>query len=224
MKTEKTLKNLGAITREEQMILGQKKLVIAGVGALGQMVAMSLARTGFRRFILMDPDCFEYSNFNRQLYANEETIGKSKVEATKRELLKISPDISVTIYRERLNAENGREKIWDADILIDCVDKVEDKLCLEVLAEKERIPLVHAAVDGWFGQLTCVFPGDRTLSKIYQEKEIVSESNLAVTVGFIGALQAGEVIKVVLKQEAVLRKRVLFADILHHEYKFLDVL
>lgn len=216
-------KNLGAISKEEQVILGKKKLVIAGVGALGQMVAMSLARTGFRQFILMDPDSFEYSNFNRQLYANEETIGKSKVEETKRQLLKISPDTSVTIYRERLCAENGREKIWDADILIDCVDKVADKLCLEELAEKERIPLVHAAVNGWFGQVSTVFPGDKTLSKIYQDKEIVSESNLAVTVGFIGALQAGEVIKTALNQEAVLRKKVLFADILHHEYKFLDI-
>lgn len=223
MKKDITSKNLGAITREEQAVLGKTKLVIAGMGALGEMVAMSLARTGFRQFILMDPDCFEYSNFNRQLYANEETLGKSKVEATRRELLKISPDISVTIYRERLNAENGREKIWDADLLIDCVDKAGDKLCLEELAEKEKIPLVHAAVDGWFGQVTTVFPGDKTLAKIYQDKETVSESNLAVTVGFIGALQVGEVIKTVLKQDAVLRKKVLFADILHHEYKFLEI-
>lgn len=32
-------------------------------------------------------------------------------------------------------------------------------------------PFVHGAIAGWYGQVATVFPGDRTLDKIYKGKK-----------------------------------------------------
>ena len=49
-----------------------KKVAIVGCGAIGSNVALSLARMGIKRFLLIDIDIVEKGNISRQTYTHKE--------------------------------------------------------------------------------------------------------------------------------------------------------
>jgi molybdopterin/thiamine biosynthesis adenylyltransferase len=54
--------------------------LLLGVGGLGSGVAVSLARLGVKKLILIDKDVVDPSNLNRQLLFSPQHVGKPKVE------------------------------------------------------------------------------------------------------------------------------------------------
>jgi len=59
-------RNIGWVTNEEQLILKEKIVAIAGLGGVGGIHAITLARLGIENFHIADLDTFEVENFNRQ--------------------------------------------------------------------------------------------------------------------------------------------------------------
>lgn len=211
----------------------QGTAAIVGVGALGQMTAHELVRLGFKNLVLIDKDVFTPGNKNRQLYAKDETMGWAKAEVTGRELNELASELNITVYKEYLTEINGSALIGDAKIIVDCTDNVQSKLYLERLAEEKKIPLVHGAVEGWCGQAAVVYPGDRILEKIYQDRKIYPEATYAPTVNLIASIQAAEVYKWAMKmqfqemgqpfKETIMRGQVLWADLMNQEYSLLKI-
>src|SRR3989338_234225 len=93
-----TSRNLGFVTEDEQRRLRGSRIFIPGVGGMGGTALECLARSGIEQFIISDPDVFEVSNLNRQIFSALDLIGKSKAEAAKNALLRINPSIEVMIY------------------------------------------------------------------------------------------------------------------------------
>ena len=87
-----------------QKILSNKSVGIAGAGGLGSNVAIALARSGIKKFILVDFDRIEKSNLNRQYYFISQ-LNHLKVEALKDNIHQIDPAIECKIFSQRL--ENG---------------------------------------------------------------------------------------------------------------------
>jgi molybdopterin/thiamine biosynthesis adenylyltransferase len=58
-----------------------RKVVIAGCGNVGSVLATILAESGIKHMILIDMDDFSYTD-NRQLYSTESNMGKNKALAT----------------------------------------------------------------------------------------------------------------------------------------------
>lgn len=71
------------LTRQSDLIpievLGEK-ITIIGAGAIGSLVAWSLAKMGFGNLTVIDFDMIEVENMNCQLYGKDH-IGRSKVDA-----------------------------------------------------------------------------------------------------------------------------------------------
>lgn len=199
------------------------KVAIVGVGALGQMVAHQLVRYGYRHLVLIDGDTFTRDNFNRQLYATEDTLGRKKVQVTAEELLKINPGLSIQAAVQFLNPDNGADLMGDAHMAADCVDNGETRLLLEALAEEKGIPLIHGAVEGWFGQVATVYPGDKTITTLYRDKEIRVTSAMVMTVTMAAALQVGEIVKLTTGEGELLRHKVLFIDGRNSEFTVVPV-
>lgn len=65
-------------------ILKNSKVGILGIGGVGSFAAESLARSGVGTLVLMDKDDIDITNINRQIHANTETVGHSKVEEMKK--------------------------------------------------------------------------------------------------------------------------------------------
>ena len=121
----------------------QKKLsagsvVICGAGGLGSNVALSLARAGVGHLHLLDFDCVEISNLNRQQYLPEQ-IGLPKAEALRDNLLHVNPYISVTAQVIRLTAENISELLAPYPIICEAFDCADQKAML-VNAVLEHFP------------------------------------------------------------------------------------
>lgn len=107
-------------------ILQKKTVGIAGLGGLGSNVAVSLARAGIGRLILVDYDKVEESNLNRQHYFQSD-IGKLKTEAIRFYLEGINPDIKLVIHNKKMDRDDVSVFFGDADLLIEAFDSVESK-------------------------------------------------------------------------------------------------
>ena len=88
---------LGAEVMEQ---LRNKRVLLIGVGGVGSWAAEALIRTGLSHLTIMDGDVVQPSNINRQLPATRQTIGQSKVEALREQLLTINPDAEVVAIPE----------------------------------------------------------------------------------------------------------------------------
>src|SRR5688572_27053803 len=85
-------RNLGLISREEQQKLRNSRVAIAGMGGVGGVHLLTLARLGIEKFTIADPDEFELANFNRQAGANIETLGQSKAGIMAAQARLINPE------------------------------------------------------------------------------------------------------------------------------------
>lgn len=211
-------KNLEILTREEAEKIRGIRAAVIGLGALGQMAAQMLVRSGFERLILCDGDRMERSNLNRQLYADIMTMGMQKTDVVSERLCDISPRLKIKEYGCFLSEENGREILKDADLVLDCVDSIPVKLYLEELAGKLRIPLVHGAVEGWFGQVCTVLPGEHILSVIYEKKREQRVSALMPAVCLTASVQVSEALLLAAGGEPQFGSRLFCADLKTGEF------
>ena len=77
-------RNLGWFTEDEQERLRGKTIAIAGMGGVGGVHLLTLARLGVAGFHIADLDSFELANFNRQVGATMSTIGEGKTSVLAR--------------------------------------------------------------------------------------------------------------------------------------------
>lgn len=108
--------------------LKKTKVLIAGCGGLGSNVAISLGRIGVGHIALVDFDCVEPSNLNRQQYYICD-IGEPKVKALKNHLEKINPFIKIEEINLKLSEEN-MELLKSYHIIVEAFDNAYDKALL----------------------------------------------------------------------------------------------
>lgn len=119
---QRVSRNLGIISASCQEKIQHCTVALAGCGAGGGATAVSLARLGFRRFLLSDPDVVDVSNINRQEGAFISTIGQNKAGVIAREILDIDKDAQVQVYQQGITPENVDDFISKADVVIEEVD------------------------------------------------------------------------------------------------------
>ncbi len=87
--------------------IGQKRVIIFGVGGVGSWCAESLVRSGITHLTIVDSDRVCITNINRQLMATSKTVGQVKVEALKERLLSINPQAEITALQQIFTAETA---------------------------------------------------------------------------------------------------------------------
>ena len=182
---------------------GQKRIMsavvgIVGCGGLGVNVITQLVSAGVSHFILCDHQSPELSNLNRQfIYSASDYRPKSVISAEW--ILALNPSAEV-----QSNAEPLTESNWDlfrgCDILVDCLDSFETRMILSDMAEKMGIPLVHAGVSGFNGQVAVCIPG-RTKGLREMIGTMKDPEGMIPTVGagvsVIASMEALEVLKII---------------------------
>ena len=224
---ERYIRNIKAISEEENAVLFDKKVCVIGCGGLGGYIIEILARIGVGNLIVVDGDVFEESNLNRQLFSKTDLLGKSKAESAYRRVLEINPEVKVKYIYDFLDESNYSEIINNSDVAVDALDNIKTKKFLQKACEELGIPLVHGAIGGWYGQVTTIFPGDRTLDIIYKGEEEKGQEkilgNLPFTASYTASLQSAEVIKLLIKRGDLLRKKILFMDLLNNESEIINL-
>ena len=115
--------------------IGQKRVIIFGVGGVGSWCAESLIRSGITHLTIVDSDRVCITNINRQLMATSKTVGQVKVEALKERLLSINPQAEITALQQIFTAETADSfDIGNYDYIIDAIDSLKDKALLILMA------------------------------------------------------------------------------------------
>lgn len=119
---EAFVRHRGLLTRAEQGRIRQCRIAIAGMGGVGGIHLITLARLGIGGFTVADPDKFEIANFNRQYGANLRTLGKNKAEVMAEGARSINPEVDLHIIPEAITARNVASFLDGADIYVDGID------------------------------------------------------------------------------------------------------
>ena len=111
--------------------ISEQRVIIFGTGGVGSWCAEALVRTGVRLLTIVDFDCVDVTNINRQLMATTQTVGQPKVEALRKRLLEINPDAEITALQKTFSEETADEFDLDKyDYIIDAIDSLKDKALL----------------------------------------------------------------------------------------------
>ena len=119
--------------------IGEKRVIIFGVGGVGSWCAESLVRSGIRHLTIVDSDRVCITNINRQLMATSKTVGQVKVEALRERLLSINPSAEITALQQIFTAETADSfNIGNYDYIIDAIDSLKDKTLLILMANQTQ--------------------------------------------------------------------------------------
>lgn len=129
--------------------LASARVAVVGLGGVGSWCAEALARSGVGHMLLLDQDTASRSNINRQLCAQESTLGLPKAEIMARRILDIAPGCCVMPVVGCYNSEN-RSLLFDQplDFIVDAIDLVSCKVDLIVTARERGIPVISALGTG----------------------------------------------------------------------------
>jgi len=205
-----------------QVKLLESKVLLIGAGGLGSPAALYLAAAGVGTLGIVDFDVVEASNLQRQVIHSTERLGLKKVDSARQSIEALNPDVKVVTHDEMLLADNVERLIAGYDVILDGTDTFETRYLLNDAAVAAGIPVVHASVFRFEGQLTTFVPYEgpcyRCLYPTPPPPELAPGCSVAgvlgVVPGIMGLLQSNEVLKVVLGIGEPLVGRLLLFDAL----------
>lgn len=165
---ERTDRNIGWITKEEQMIIKKSTVGIAGSGGMGGLLAATLLRIGFGEIRIADNQVFDISNINRQYGARKDTVGKNKAEITGQEMNKITNDAKIVVYPTGINEETVEEFVEGCDLIYDEIEffAVSARILLHKVCRNKGVPIINCNVVGFGARLFLFTPQSMTMEEL----------------------------------------------------------
>ena len=208
----------------QQLRLLRARVAVIGCGGLGGTVAEILTRLGVGSLRLVDPDIFEEHNLNRQRFATLETLGFPKVSAAKSALKAINPVTEIEV----IQSEFCKADVQAAEIIVDCLDSAGKRQVLATLCKTLNRPLIHGAVQEWYGQVGVATSANDLIASLYpstlnNSPLPLSPRVIAPTVSAIASLQAAETCKFLLNLPSALNYSWLSCNLLDSEYDCIPI-
>ena len=208
-------------TEGQAKLLGSKVLLV-GAGGLGSPAALYLAAAGVGSIGIVDFDVVDLSNLQRQIIHTTDRIGTKKVDSARIAITALNPEVRVVAHEEMLTEANVARLISGYDVILDGTDTFETRYTLNDAAVAAGIPVVHASVYRFEGQLTVFKPVDgpcyRCLYPTPPPPELAPGCSVAgvlgVVPGIMGMLQTNEALKLLLGIGDPLVGRLLLFDAL----------
>ncbi|MEH6811669.1 MAG: ThiF family adenylyltransferase [Motiliproteus sp.] len=165
-------RNIGWVTRDEQQVLRNKRIAIAGLGGVGGAHLITLARLGISKFNISDFDTFEIHNFNRQDGAFMSTVDREKLEVSKERVLDINPEADVRSFPEGINENNIDAFLEGVDLYVDSLDffALEARKLVFKKCEEKGIPAITAAPLGLGCAFLAFVPGSMSFENYFRFK------------------------------------------------------
>lgn len=218
--------SLPEVGRDGQLRLKGSRVLIVGTGGLGSPISMYLAAAGVGSIGLVDFDVVDESNLQRQIVHGSGAVGMPKVESARNRLRDLNRFVAIETHADRLTAENAADLLNGYDVAVDGTDNYASRYALNDACFRAGIPYVYGSIGAFHGQVSvfnhergpcyrCVFPAP-------PPPELVSELHpgvLGVVPGVVGALEAAEVMKLLLGIGAPLSGRLLRFDALEMTFR-----
>jgi adenylyltransferase/sulfurtransferase len=207
-------RQISLIGEDGQKRLKKARVLIAGVGGLGTIIATYLTAAGVGQIRLADHDKVETSNFNRQMLHWSTDLGKEKIVSASEKLLTLNPNLQFERINKTINEDTVCEICQNIDLIIDAMDNFPTRYLLNHAAIAHHIPLFHGAVRGFCGQVTTIIPHQTACLRCVFPTSPPPETFpiIGTTCGVIGSIQATEAIKYLAGTGDLLTNRMLFWD------------
>jgi molybdopterin/thiamine biosynthesis adenylyltransferase len=162
-------RNFGWVTEAEQARLRQTHVAIGGLGGVGGVHLLTLARLGIGKFSIADFDVFDIVNFNRQVGALVSTLGRPKIDVLSEMLRDINPDVELRVFPEGIQEHNVNNFLDGVDVYVDGLDffVFDTRRATFVACEKKGIPAVTAAPLGLGAALLVFAPGSMSFEDYF---------------------------------------------------------
>ena len=153
-------RNIGWITQAEQDRLRNARIAIAGMGGVGGIHLVTLARLGIGKFSIADFDTFDQVNFNRQAGASMRTLGREKVNVMAEQARDINPELDIRVFPEGVSEQNLDDFLSGVDIYVDGLDffVFAAREAMYRACERLRVPAVIAAPLGMGAAVINILP------------------------------------------------------------------
>ncbi|MGE5190402.1 MAG: HesA/MoeB/ThiF family protein [Gemmatimonadota bacterium] len=206
---------------------GQQKLfaasaLVVGAGGLGSPALLYLAAAGIGRIGVIDGDRVELSNLNRQVVHGERSLGARKPDSASEALRALRPDLAIEAHAAALCAENAPDLFRRYGVVVDGSDNFPTKYLCSDASVLTGVPLVHAGVLRFGGQIMTIVPGRGPCLRCLipeipprRDAPTCSESGIVgAAAGVLGSWQAAEAIKLITGAGEPLCGRILSIDTL----------
>ncbi len=145
---------------ERNLLLGSKSVAIIGLGSVGSKVAVSLARSGMGRLLLIDDDIMQPGNLSRN-QLDWLSVGYEKVFGVKGAIKLVRPEADVQCRTFRFAGQESAsynttvlEQIAACEIVIDATANPKVFSSIAAICTRRRVPLVWGELfAGGFGAL-----------------------------------------------------------------------
>jgi adenylyltransferase/sulfurtransferase len=221
------LKEIGT---EGQERLARARVLIVGAGGLGSPAALYLAAAGVGTLGVLDFDQVDLSNLQRQVLFDSAAVGASKAIEARERLLALNPSIQVIAHAVELEASNARGLIGAYEVIVDGTDRLATRYLINDACVLLGKSLVSAAIYRFEGQAFTYVPGRGPCYRCAFPQPPADAAPscaqvgvLGVLPGVLGAIQATEVIKLIVGIGEPLIGRLLTYDALQMRFRDLKV-
>lgn len=217
---------------------GQKRLrlgrvLLVGCGALGTVLASTLARAGVGFLRIVDRDYIELDNLQRQVLFDEHDIAQNlpKAEAAARKLRKINSSIEVDALVADVGPANIEALARDVDLLLDGSDNFETRFLINDLCVRDDLPWVYGACIAAEGLVLPIIPRQTPcLRCLWDQPPPPGTTPTCETAGVLGSavnivasLQAIEAMKLLMGRTDELNRRLVSFDVWTGRFRALDM-
>lgn len=174
-------RNIGWVTEDEQARLRNCRVAIAGLGGVGGVHLLTLARLGIGKFNVADFDKFDFVNFNRQVGATMSSIDRPKIEVLEEMARDINPELELRLFPDGISTKNLDDFLDGVDVYVDGLDFFVFDIRRKTFAacQAKGIPVVTAAPLG-LGTAVLVFSPIGMSSEDYFGFEGCDELEMAI--------------------------------------------
>lgn len=207
--------------------ISKASVMVAGAGGLGCTVLNLLARLGIGTIHFYEFAEIDSPDLNRQILYNSENIGNPKCKIALENLKKINPSVNIIAHCEKITKKTEIPKV---DLVFDCLDNFTSRYILDDLIFPKGIPMVHAGVSMYFGQLTVIIPGKtecfrKTISvDAAKFDKKINKEIFPPVVTTIASLQVSEGIKYLTEDfNNLLYGKILIIDLLSNSFDTIKI-
>lgn len=222
---------LKSIGEHGQQALKNAKVMIVGIGGLGNPVSQYLNAAGIGTLYLVDGDSIDISNLPRQVLFNESQVSQAKADTAAEQLKQQNSATDIEVLDEMLDEELADYYFPLVDLILDCTDNIATRYLINQKCLEHKKPLIIGAATGFDGQYMfvdptvedsacyqCLFP----INKKAPENNCQTLGILGPILAIVGGLQALQAIKFITGNALVPNQLNIF-DGLHNSWQQLSI-
>ena len=214
---------LKVVGEDGQKRIEKSRVFVAGLGALGSVIAGLLARAGVGYLRIADQDAVELHNLHRQILYDEHDVrtGTHKALAAEKHLKDANSRIEIEAITEAIGSHNVAQLVQGVDLVVDALDNTATRYLINDCILESRTPYVFGGAVETVGNVMTIIPGKTPcLRCLWPDPAAVAGHARAADVGVlssaaacVASIQVTEALKILSGRERNAMQGLLVMDV-----------